>query len=67
MHGTHPKLASFSLKKIPARLKKVKEELSEYSKYAQTHETFTELNTKRLIDGLNKDEQALFDYLNIFA
>lgn len=67
MHGTHPKLVSFSSKKIPDKFQKAKEELSEYSKYSQTHETFTELNTKRLIDGLNPQEQALFDYLNIFA
>lgn len=67
LHSTHPKLVSFSWKKIPSELMSVKNELSLYSKNAQTHETFTELNTKRLIDGLNPEEQALFDYLNIFA
>ena len=67
MHGTHPKLVSFSHKKIPSELMGVKNGLSLYSKKAQTHETFTELNTKRLIEGLNPEEQALFDYLNIFA
>lgn len=67
MHGTHPKLVSFSLKKIPSELVRVKNELSGYSKNAATHETFTELNTKRLIDGLNPQEQTLFDYLNVFA
>lgn len=67
MHGTHPKLVSFSDKKIPSELREVKNELSIYSKNAPTHEIFTELNTKRLIDGLNPQEQALFDYLNIFA
>lgn len=67
MHGTHPKLVSFSHKKIPSELMGVKNGLSLYSKKAQTHETFTELNTKRLIEGLNPQEQALFDYLNIFA
>ena len=67
LHNTHPKLVSFSWKKIPSELMWVKNELSIYSKNAQTHETFTELNTKRLIEGLNPQEQALFDYLNIFA
>lgn len=67
LHSTHPKLVSFSLKKIPSELMGVKNELSLYSKNAQTLETFTELNTKRLIEGLNQQEQALFDYLNIFA
>lgn len=67
MHGTHPKLVSFSFKKIPSELVRVKNELSGYSKNAATHETFTELNTKRLIDGLNPQEQTLFDYLNVFA
>ena len=67
LHNTHPKLVSFFWKKIPSELMGVKNELSIYSKNAPTHETFTELNTKRLIDGLNSQEQALFDYLNIFA
>ena len=67
LHSTHPKLVSFSWKKIPSELMGVKNELSIYSKKAPTHETFTESNTKRLIEGLNPEEQALFDYLNIFA
>lgn len=67
LHGTHPYLLSFSCKKIPQKFLKVKDELSRYSAKAPTHETFTELNTKRLINGLNPQEQALFDYLNIFA
>ncbi len=67
MHGTHPRLVSFSCKKIPSELVGVKNKLSIYSENALTHETFTELNTKRLIEGLNPEEQALFDYLNVFA
>ena len=67
MHGTHPVLTSFNFKKIPASLKGVKDSLSIYSQASFTYETFTELNTKRLINGLNKEEQALFDYLNIFG
>ncbi len=67
MHNTHPQLLSFNIKEIPERFLKVKAGLSEYSRISLTHETFTELNTKRLIDGLNPQEQALFDYLNIFA
>ena len=67
MHNTHPQLLSFNRKKIPERFHNVKAGLSEYSRISPTHETFTELNTKRLIDGLNKEEQALYNYLNIFA
>lgn len=67
MHGTHPKLVSFSLKKIPQEFMGVKNKLFKSSRNAQTSEIFTELNTKRLIEGLNPEEQALFDYLNIFA
>lgn len=67
MHDTHPRLMAFTMKKIPARFQKVKDELSIYSSCSETHETFTELNTKRLIEGLNPEEQSLFDYLNIFA
>ena len=65
MHGTHPKLISFSNKKLPEKYKSVKNNLSGYSANSPTHETFTELNTKRVVDGLNKEEQELFDYLNI--
>lgn len=67
MHDTHPRLKAFTIKKIPARFQKVKDELSIYSSCSETNETFAELNTKRLIDGLNQQEQALFNYLNIFA
>lgn len=67
MHGEQPKLLAFHYKKIPAKYQKVKNELSGYSANSQTHETFTELNTKRLINGLTKEEQELYDYLNLFS
>lgn len=67
MHGEQPKLISFNMKKIPSRFQEVKQNLSGYSAKAGTHETFTELNTKRLIDGLNPQEQELYNYLNLFG
>lgn len=67
MHGKQPRLISFNMKKIPERFQEVKRNLSGYSAAAGTHETFTELNTKRLIDGLNPQEQELYNYLNLFG
>lgn len=67
MHGEHPKLFAFSLKKIPKEMMSVKNNLSGYSRTSKTHETFTELNTKRLIDGLSPQEQELYNYLNILS
>lgn len=66
MHGEHPNLISFMLKKIPEKYLKTQKALSEYAG-KNCAETFTELNTKRLINGLNKDEQALYDYLNVYG
>lgn len=67
MHGEHSSLAAFSMKKIPARYESAKNNVSAYSALSGTHETFTELNTKRLIDGLNPQEQELYNYLNILS
>ncbi len=67
MHGEQPHLVSFNMKKIPERFQQVKQNLSGYSASAGTHETFTELNTKRLIDGLSAEEQELYNYLNLFC
>jgi len=67
MHGEHLPLVSFSSKKIPQKYNDVKMNLSAYSAMSSTHETFTELNTKRLIDGLTQKEQELYDYLNFYS
>ncbi len=68
MHGEHPSLLAFNKKKIPARYESIKNNVSAYSALSPgTHETFTELNTKRLIDGLNSQEQELYNYLNVLG
>lgn len=67
MHGEHSSLIAFSMKKIPARYESARNNVSAYSALSGTHETFTELNTKRLIDGLNPQEQELYNYLDIFG
>ena len=67
LHSSHPNLISFSNKKIPKKFMDVKHNLSTYSSTSATHETFTELNTKRMIEGLSPEEQELFNYLNYFA
>lgn len=67
LHGEHLPFMAFSKKKIPDKYKDVKLNLSAYSALSCTHETFTELNTKRLIDGLSPKEQELYDYLNFYS
>lgn len=67
MHGEGVDLVSFSYKQIPKEMMPIKNSLSGYSSSAPTHETFTELNTKRLIDGLDSQEQNLYDYLNFLS
>lgn len=67
MHGEGVDLVSFSYKQIPKEMMPIKNSLSGYSSSAPTHETFTELNTKRLIDGLDSQEQKLYDYLNFLS
>ena len=67
LHSSHPNIVSYSIKKIPKELMGVKNDLSMYSKISQTHETFVELNTKRMIEGLTPKEQQLFEHLNFFA
>lgn len=67
MHGTHPMMNCFAEKKIPARFLATKENTSLYSAISPTHETYTELATKRAIEGLNEQENELFNYLNFYS
>lgn len=67
LHSSHPNLIAFSDKRIPKKFIDVKHNLSKYSSVAPTHETFTELNTKRMIEGLSPEEQELFNCLNYLA
>ena len=67
MHGTHPMLNAFGNKKIPSHMLPAKENLSLYSAISKTHETFTELATKKAIQGLSKEETELYNYLNFYS
>ena len=67
MHGTHPMLNAFGNKKIPSYMIPAKENLSLYSAISKTHETFTELATKKSIQGLSKEETELYNYLNFYS
>ncbi len=67
LHCSQPHMVSFSQKRIPKEFIDIKKNLSGYSATSQTHETFVELNTKRMVDGLSPREQELFDHLNFFA
>lgn len=67
LHSSHPDLLSFSHMKIPKKFMDVKQNLSTYSATSLTHETFTELNTKRMLEGLSPEEQELFNCLNYLA
>ena len=64
MHGTHLPLNAFANKKIPAKFMSTKDNLSLYSALSKTHETFTELATKKSLIGLNADETRLLEYLS---
>lgn len=67
LHGSQAHLVAFNFKKIPKEFIPVKQNLSGYSACKGTHETFIELYTKRLVDGLNPEEEKLFNYLNIIG
>ncbi|MBO6088377.1 hypothetical protein J6P92_08550 [bacterium] len=67
LHGKQAHLAAFNFKKIPKEFIPVKQNLSEYSASKGTHETFIELYTKKCVDGLNPEEERLFNYLNILG
>ena len=67
LHGEQLELVAFNFKKIPTEFLPVKQNLSGYSAKSSTHETFVELYTKKLVDGLNPEEEKLFNYLNILG
>ena len=67
LHVRQTHLIAFNFKKIPKEFIPVKVNLSGHSADSCTHETFVELYTKRLVDGLNPEEERLFNYLNILG
>ena len=65
MHSRHLPLLSFKTKRIP---KKYTSTINSLSGYAATkpnaaQEIYTELNTKRILEGLTPKEKELFEYL----
>ncbi len=67
IHGDHLPFLAFSHKKLPQSMIGTKRTLSGYSAGSLTHETFVELKTKKLIDGLNAEETELYNYLNFLS
>ena len=67
IHKHFPKLLSFNTKEIPLKYKNVKDKLSTYSSGALIQETAVELLVKKLINGLNKEEEVLLKFLSYFA
>lgn len=65
MHHEHLPFLAFKRKKIPKRFAPTIDRLSGYaaSKPQCAHETFTELNTKRILSELTPEEQELFKFL----
>lgn len=66
MHQEHLPFLAFKRKKIPKKFATTINRLSGYaaSKPQCAHETFTELNTKRILSELTPEEQELFKFLS---
>ena len=64
-HQQHLPLLAFKIKPIPKKFRPVINQLSGYaaSKPNAAHEVYTELNTKKLVTGLNEEEMSLFEFL----
>lgn len=65
MHSQHLPLLAFKTKHIPKKYSSTINSLSGYvaTKPSSTHEIYTELNTKRILEGLTQKEKELFEYL----
>lgn len=65
MHQTHTPLYAFKTKKIPNKFMPTVRKLSAYSasKSEAAHEVYTELATKKVLEGLEPDEAELFKFL----
>ncbi len=65
MHQTHSPLYAFKTKKIPEKFMPTVRKLSAYSAVNtnRTHEVYTELATKKVLEGLDPNEAELFKFL----
>ena len=65
MHQTHPHLSVFMTKKVPAKFLPVVRKLSGYSAVNEknNYEIYTELATKKVLEGLEPNEAELFKFL----
>ena len=65
MHQTHPLLTAFAIKKIPNKFMPTVRKLSQYSAINEKNnwEIYTELATKKVLEGLEPDEAELFKFL----
>jgi len=65
LHKHHYPFLAFKLKRIPKKFTDTINRLSGYaaSKPKSAHEVYTELNAKRVLTGLNSEEQELFKFL----
>lgn len=65
MHQTHPLLTAFAIKKIPNKFMPTVRKLSRYSAINEKNnwEIYTELATKKVLEGLEPNEAELFKFL----
>ena len=65
MHQTHPLLTAFGIKKIPNKFMPTVRKLSRYSAINEKNnwEIYTELATKKVLEGLEPNEAELFKFL----
>ncbi len=63
LHTLQPNNIEFKLQEIPAELKETADNVSEYAKDNHAHEVHCELYVKKLKEGLNQDEEKLFNTL----
>ena len=63
VHGIQPDLLMFNLKKMPQKFKEIIDNISFYASSNSCHEVHAELMTKKLIDGINDEEQHLLDFI----
>lgn len=65
MHQTHPFFEAFAIKKIPNKFLPTVRKLSRYSAMNEKNnwEIYTELATKKVLEGLEPDEAELFKFL----
>lgn len=63
VHLTQPNLVAFNIKSIPSEYNETIINLSNYAENNFAHEIHAELVTKKLIDGLTKEEEQLLKYI----